>query len=70
MKMQVAVCDVCQEKDAGAFEVRFPDGVLRADLCDRHAKPLVDLRTLVPRLFSASGQRRRTKRVVVDPGAI
>ena len=68
--MQVALCDVCNGKDAEAYEVSFPDGVLRADLCKKDAKPLLDLRKTQPTLFVPAGKRRRTPRIRVEPGAV
>lgn len=70
-KMTLAVCDVCAEKDAHQFEVVFPEGVLKMDLCTEHAGPLHQLRAAVPKsLFARHGQRKKSFRIQVDPGAV
>lgn len=70
MKVQVAVCDVCHTPDAVGYEVRYPDGVLRADLCGDHGQVLLGLRDELHRQFTATGKRRRTRNIVVNPDAI
>lgn len=71
MKMTMAVCDRCGERDARQYEVTFPDGVLKVDLCQKHAEPLTALRDDVPKsLFLKHGARRKSVKIQVDPNAI
>jgi hypothetical protein len=73
VKTQVSRCDTpgCGQQGARSYEVRFPTGVLTADLCDEHAQPLEQLRGTLPKaLFVKHGQRKKAMRVVVDPNAV
>lgn len=71
MKVETALCDVAGCGTLGEqYEVKFPDGMLRADLCASHAAPLLQVREVLPKaLFTKPGARRKAVRIVVDPNA-
>lgn len=67
MKVEVIHCDWEQCESHGAhYEVQFPEGKLKIDLCETHSTSLRELREVLEHQFTPVGQKPKRRMVLQD----